>query len=257
MKKFLLVIISAVGSLFAGNAQAQSFTTQYDTVFATYGGTELSLYNKISNPSTTSNVQLTWKVVSTNFPSAWTAICGSSTGVNCTVGICDNHACYNNNLPNQPIFGANAVARTSDPYFAGATGDFHLLLNAGLPAAPSGSYYLTVSLAAAGGQGTTKNITFVVNQWATGVNNISKSLDDVELFPNPAHGTLNINYDPNAGIRSISVYNLIGKAIGTYRVSGNNNNASIDISDVPSGVYFVRLLDAQNHVLATRKFTHQ
>ena len=47
---------------------------------------------------------------------------------------------------------------------------------------------------------------------------------------------------------------MIGKPVMVYRVTGNS--AKLNIESLPSGVYFVRMADAQGKV-TTRKFTHQ
>jgi hypothetical protein len=235
MKKFLLALLS-LGSAAAVNAQ--SFTTQADTIYATVtGGVDANIYNKITN-NTSAPFPVNWKYVSDNLPSNWK----TSPSV---FGVCDNYNCYNNNL----VF--SGAVHTSNNYNPGVSGDFHLQLNiAG--SASSGSYYLTLNL---DGGGSSKNITFVLNKFPTAINNVSAKNTEVSLYPNPAHGTLNVNFDDDAGVKNIAVYNLIGKEVANYKVNGSS--AQLDIDNIPAGIYLLRLLDAQGHVLATRKFTHQ
>lgn len=89
----------------------------------------------------------------------------------------------------------------------------------------------------------------------TGIQSVNKTSDIVSLYPNPAGSELNVLFDGNAGIRNIIVYNMIGKPVTVYKVNGSS--AKLDIENIPSGIYFIRLTDAQGHVMATRKFTHQ
>jgi len=237
MKKFLLIALGCL-AISSSAVKAQSFTTPYDTVNINYvlGSGTLNYANEITN-TTNSAIKINWKVVSNNLPSDWLS--------NNWTGICDNVTCY---ATTYPI--ANTV--TSADYAANKTGDFHVQV--GLPTtATQGTYYLTINLASTGGG--SKNVTFVIRTSPTAVSNVNKSSDDVKLYPNPAHNTVNVEFDPNAGVKYISVYNLIGKPVSTFRVNGGS--AQLDISDIPAGVYFVRLMDAQSHVLDTRKFTRQ
>jgi hypothetical protein len=234
MKKFLLALLS-LGSAVAVNAQ--SFTTEADTVYATYAGnSDVNIYNKITN-TTGSPFTITWHRVDDNIPASWK----NSPSF---FGVCDNYNCYSTNL----IF--NGTSHTSNAYAPGAAGDFHVQLNAS--GGVSGTYYITINL---DGGGTSKNITFMLNKFPTSVSNVPSKNTDVSLYPNPARGTLNVNFDENAGVKTIAVYNLIGKEVSAYRVSGSG--AQLDIDNMPAGIYLLRLLDAQGHVLATRKFTHQ
>ncbi|PZF72220.1 T9SS type A sorting domain-containing protein [Taibaiella soli] len=240
MKKFLLMAIGCV-ALAGSTVKAQtSFTTPYDTVTVNYvlGGGTVNVANDITNISN-SAIKINWKVVSHNLPNDW--LVGNWTG------LCDNVTCYSTS---NPI--ANTVTSADYPPNS-KNGDFHLQLSAPLTAT-QGLFYITVNLSSTGGG--TKNITFVFRTaTSTAVPNIGKSSDDVKLYPNPAHNSVNVEFDPNAGVKLISVYNLIGKPVSTFRVNGSS--AQLDISDIPAGVYFIRLMDAQNHVLDTRKFTRQ
>ncbi|HXS36451.1 MAG TPA: T9SS type A sorting domain-containing protein [Flavipsychrobacter sp.] len=88
-----------------------------------------------------------------------------------------------------------------------------------------------------------------------GSSSIFKINDDVVLYPNPAKDQLNVVFNEDANIKNIAIYNLIGKMQNVYRVNGNN--AGLDISALPSGVYFIRFIDNQGSVIATRRFTHE
>jgi hypothetical protein len=79
----------------------------------------------------------------------------------------------------------------------------------------------------------------------------------VVLYPNPARESINVLYDEKAGVKTIAIYNLIGKLMGPIYRPTNNGSAKIDLDEMPNGVYFLRLMDAGGHVLATRRFTRQ
>jgi hypothetical protein len=84
---------------------------------------------------------------------------------------------------------------------------------------------------------------------------ITHSANDVLLYPNPANNELNVVYDGSADIKNIGVYNIIGKLLTVYKVSGAS--ANLNLEHIPSGIYFVRLLNSQGNAVVTRKFTKQ
>ena len=100
----------------------------------------------------------------------------------------------------------------------------------------------------------TKTETFIVNKWPTSVPVVTND-DDITIYPNPAREELNVVYSNTADVKNIAVYNIIGKVMNVYRVSGNS--ANLNLRNVPAGIYFVRLLNANGGVVATRKFTRQ
>ena len=75
--------------------------------------------------------------------------------------------------------------------------------------------------------------------------NIYQSIEDLtnektklSLFPNPASTTIKVS--ANEIINSIEVYNINGILLRT--ISCKSNVQTIDISDLPAGSYFVRVL---------------
>src|SRR5690606_6124005 len=89
MKRLILAIVGFMSLVCGGKAGAQTatFTTERDTVEATYFGGTLNIHNDITNISS-SPIQITWKVLATDFPASWTTAEA--------LGICDNVLCYNN-----------------------------------------------------------------------------------------------------------------------------------------------------------------
>ena len=99
-------------------------------------------------------------------------------------------------------------------------------------------------------------MTFIVrkNCAATNVNN-TKPAEDFVLYPNPAYNELNVVYDASLDVKNIAVYNIIGKVMSVYKVSGTS--ANLNIENIPSGIYFLRLYNSTGSVILTRKFTRQ
>lgn len=83
----------------------------------------------------------------------------------------------------------------------------------------------------------------------TAINNTLSEPESLMVFPNPADKTLTINL-PNNSIQQIELMNIIGETV----VHSNHQN-EIDISDLPIGVYILKIT-SQNKII-TRKVIKQ
>ncbi len=244
MKKALLVFLSVVGVY---TAQAQTFTTSADTVFAMMNPTDgtVDVHNDIS-PVGSGPITIDWHIVSQNLPSS---VLTADNGF----GICDNIQCYNY------VAGSNMGAmHTTDPITSSNTGSklFKIVMDASsYPSSALGPYYIKVMLMDHNDPTSTKDVVFGIQRFPTSVSSVSKNNDDISVYPNPAKNDINVVFGANANVKNISVYNLIGKVVSVYKVTGNS--AKLDLSNIPSGIYYMRLVDNAGRIVATRKFTHQ
>lgn len=235
MKKVLLFIVGLIG--FASQqSYAQNFTLSTDTVRMTVNNLSLA-EPKIEVTNTTSgSVIYEWKLKSSDFPDSWK-----------NFGICDNIQCF---MYTNPL--DFTTVNESLPLNAG--GKFNFKVQMDVATIPPGIHYLTASIWEKGDPAGAQDATFVVGKWTASVGTV-KGNDDVTIYPNPAKSEINVLFSPNAGIKNISVYNLIGKVVSVYKVQGSS--AKLDLQSTPPGIYFMRLVDTQGRVVATRKFTHQ
>jgi len=238
MKKLFTFLFASV--LFGAAANAQSFTMAHDTVYLNlnYAG---EVHNNITNQSA-SGVTIEWKVIENNFPADWVP------------GICDNSTCVGGTdiwPPNSPMTDHEATY----PGPAGTAGDFKLQVST--TSTPTlGTYVLRARLNNKFAAATDTAIaTFIVTKATTGVPAFKNS-SDVSLYPNPASSTVNVVYDAAADVKNIAVYNIIGKQVSLFRTT-NSGSANLNIENIPSGVYFVRLLNSRGDVVTTRRFTKQ
>ena len=93
------------------------------------------------------------------------------------------------------------------------------------------------------------------NKVPTAVTNINNQESNILLYPNPAREELNVVFSATADIKTIAVYNIIGKVLVVYKVTGDS--ANMNLENIPSGIYFVRLTNSHGDVVVTRKFTKQ
>ncbi len=78
------------------------------------------------------------------------------------------------------------------------------------------------------------------------------ALDNFILYPNPAKDLVSINFNEVLSENmSISIFDIQGKLVLSKKSLDLDNEASLDISNLESGMYFVKLKNGQQ--LATKK----
>ncbi len=240
MKKILLIVFPLFISL---ATQAQSFipaSGSNDTVFQAWtSGSSIELHNNIASSSATP-ITLKWKVISYKFDVGYDAP---------GTGICDNQNCYTD-VPG--LYNATSYYR-SDPYTATA-GDFHVLYSVNNPA-PGTSAKVTVR-AIDTVSNYARTLTFVLYRAALGIGQTGANDNSVTLYPNPARESVNVIFDKQTDVKTIAIYNMIGKTMRVFKPS-DNNSAKLDLDAIPSGIYFVRLMNGEGQIVATRRFTRQ
>jgi hypothetical protein len=247
MRHLLLALAIALLPVI-GLCQTPTFTFQSgssDTATANYtSGSELTVTNYIKSIIPDS-VRVAWKVI------------GFGLGVNWKVnGFCDNSNCFPNDPSAAPPSGAILNGGTNTSLKYGPTyQDFHILYDP--VAAANGTWSWVKVNVKDVATPYMRNVTFIGTKNPAGVFSVSTSSDDVILYPIPAHEAINVIFDEDAGVRAIAIYNLIGKLMGPVYRPTAVGSARIDMSEMPNGVYFLRLLNSEGRVLATRRFTRQ
>jgi len=91
------------------------------------------------------------------------------------------------------------------------------------------------------------SITITLEGVILGVEDVT--LNETILFPNPANKTVTIT--SLNSVQSIHIYNALGSEVLTMN-SINANSQQIDISNFPSGIYLVKVLDSPNNISVKR-----
>jgi hypothetical protein len=246
MRNAILSLSIALVLLNGATASAQFVTSvnNKDTAIGYYDGTStLEVHNNIRS-STANPVYLKWNVTSYNFMTGWDIV---------NAGFCDNNNCYSAGTPTNNLF-TNGTQFKSFAYDNTQFGDFHMLFATSSPAVGTSAWVKVLARDTV--SNVSRTLTFIGYRAPLGITTINSS-DDVILYPNPARESVNVIFDEKAGVKTIAIYNLIGKLMGPIYKPMNNGSARIDLSEMPNGVYFLRLMDGQGHVLATRRFTRQ
>lgn len=65
---------------------------------------------------------------------------------------------------------------------------------------------------------------------------------EVKAYPNPARGIVNLNFPDivNSTLAELHLYNMTGQAVGTKLIPLESGRITIDVSDIPDGIYIAR-----------------
>ncbi len=249
MKKLLPALIGLFSLLSGFMLDAQTFTVPYDTVIVPPFSNSAAPTDNITN-ITGNNLTIRWHVIATDFPADWLTASA--------FGICDAQTCRDNGTNGLWNLSTTSGSFYNATYYANAAHDstmlFDLTLNLMTSTNP-GTHYVTINLTDMGTGNYSKNITFLITKIPTSVPSVPTGVSEVVLYPNPAHDELNVVFDANSDVKNIAIYNIIGKVMAVYKVSGSS--ANLNMENIPSGIYFVRLYNSNGNILSTKKFTKQ
>ena len=88
-------------------------------------------------------------------------------------------------------------------------------------------------------------------QAVVGLQSAEKESVAVKLRPNPCKNVLFLDYNDDARLLSAetAIYNMYGKCCKCQQIE-----KQMDVSDLPAGVYVMRIVSANGQVLANEKF---
>jgi hypothetical protein len=239
MKKYTL--IAAFLGLITG-VKAQSYTMDKDTSKLpwVFPGYEIEPHISFTN-TTSAAIKFSWKMTVFYKDDKWKFN-----------GACDNVLCYTQEVP-----GLTDGTKTfiTDPVAPGEKLDFKMLFNGNEAASPTKSVG-TIEIWT--GSEAPKKATFIGYKGTTGIKTfLLTNNDDIMIFPNPASTYIDIVYSPASDAKTIVLYNLIGKIVNTYEVTGESSTRCTFNAAMPSGIYMVRVTDSKENIIAIRKITHQ
>jgi Secretion system C-terminal sorting domain len=78
---------------------------------------------------------------------------------------------------------------------------------------------------------------------------LSVSKSAISIFPNPTTDYVAVNDDSDR-VNKLEFYNLTGRQMKAFAVT---RGEKYSISELPDGVYFVRLIDKNNRIVITQR----
>ncbi len=64
---------------------------------------------------------------------------------------------------------------------------------------------------------------------------------DVQMFPNPTSGYVNISINAPEQVFEIQVFDAMGRLVNSVKNQTADRNIVLNLTDLPSGVYMVRI----------------
>ncbi len=87
-----------------------------------------------------------------------------------------------------------------------------------------------------------------------GLDEVAASATGAKVYPNPSEtGIFNVDY---TSANEISVYDMLGNQVAFQQVVGENGTATLDLTDLSNGIYFLRVSDGietSEHKIVVRK----
>lgn len=170
-------------------------------------------------------VNFWWRLVKTDFPPAW------------TTQVCDLNTCYFEGVDKCPKHNPNIIA-------GGTSSDaMYVKLNPKNTTGTTSMWFKLYSNA---------DLTIIVDSLLINVTSLTTSREDVSydqitLFPNPATDHFSLKGDVT-DVRNLEILDANGKLLDRMNYGIGNQYS---VSDLPSGLYFVRLIDRRNEQVRT------
>jgi mannan endo-1,4-beta-mannosidase len=91
---------------------------------------------------------------------------------------------------------------------------------------------------------------FVLTDSLVNSTGVIKNNDDVAIYPNPSTGLFTITFN-KATVENLTVdiLDVTGKVVKTFFVKSNTTSATLDLQDMPDGVYLARLTNSTGIVI--------
>ncbi len=82
----------------------------------------------------------------------------------------------------------------------------------------------------------------IIVDFIAGINSVATK---ISVSPNPTNGIVTVSL-PELVNANLTVSDISGKLLKNYSISNTQKSVSIDLSDLNSGLYFVKIISGQN-----------
>jgi len=96
---------------------------------------------------------------------------------------------------------------------------------------------------------------FKCDMWSTGIEDITADQKSFRTYPNPVINTLTVELMNYQEVRFIEVYNLVGRTVKSAPIENENGAYTLDLMDLGEGMYFISLLDQNEQMVTTKRFS--
>jgi hypothetical protein len=86
----------------------------------------------------------------------------------------------------------------------------------------------------------------------TGIANVQKGYENIQVFPNPGHGMINLKLDiPGINKVTFDVVNELGQTVYSRSENVQPGNIALDLSAIPKGSYLLKISSGDKKYVAT------
>ncbi len=158
----------------------------------------------------------------------------------------DTTVCYSDNLVLDA--GAGYASYAWSP--GGATTQ---TLNVDTASMSSDTTTITVMVLKLDGCFSYDTVTVILDPCGSGIGNSEADL--FNIYPNPHEGNFNIHLNEPGKESTLEIFNGLGEIIFSRKIGPGTLNIPVNISDLPDGIYFIRLYNDQfNHTEKTIRY---
>jgi len=152
--------------------------------------------------------------------------------------VCDKTLCY------QPAYGETSEADgTNLVLAAGEESNFDIHV---YPNGLEGSAIVELTATDVTNAENTVTGTFNFNQATTSTSTVSIAKPDIKIFPNPTTNYISLSNE--AYVERLAIYNIVGRRVKLFEANYSNQ---YDVVDLPTGMYLVRLIGADDRTIKT------
>lgn len=189
---------------------------------------EIVAHSFIQN-NTNEDIEVNWKRTKNDLPEGWNSlICDP---VNCWAPFIDSN-------PEPLVIPANG-AMLLDPHFQ--------------PNEIEGTGIVEICVwSIADSANVNVKMTYSVDAFTVDIED--NSLAQIKVYPNPVRDNLTIDVGTETNIRYVEIYSLVGRKMAHYSIPNRIDKYQINVSALPEGMYFVKMLGADYGQTATRTF---
>jgi len=152
----------------------------------------------------------------------------------CSYGVCVGVTCY----PNQYVGNKYLTGSFKAPAGKDTANPYSVHYNSSAPGTTIIRFDLRNTLKT---DSTWMYVEFIAKP--TGIVPVVNNMHVSSMFPNPANSIASFTYHSDYDAQ-LSIYNSLGQSVKTMTVSATKETVSINVSDMPSGIYICKLQSA-------------
>ena len=186
-----------------------------------------------------SGIDVAWERLLEDVPEGW------------TTAVCDPNQCYAP-FADEPLGpGSVLIPFNMSPGETVAGENFYVQF---VPNGIPGSGTVRLSVYEVGNPNNSLVCSFSFDALTTGLSSPLSS-PGISFNPNPVRSELRVQTPASQAVRSVEVYNVVGKLVSRHDLGGDRTQFQLDLSALKEGMYFARLLNASGELLESKRFS--